>query len=402
MTNPIPAEKVRQAAGILDELDLDGWLTFVRETTETGDPILPLILGQPLTWQSALLITRRGDAIAIVGKYEDDAVRSTGAWAEVIPYVEGIAAPLRETLARLDPASIGINVSESDVKADGLTVGLHRVLLGHLEGTPYRDRLTSAERAAGALRGRKTPSELARIEAAIAAGDAIFEQVARDAAPGTTEAEVARRMHALADEGGMETAWEREQCPIVTTGPGSMVGHGIPSDTLAVRRGMVFHLDFGVRRDDYCSDIQRCWWVPRAAGDDAIDPIVTRCFDAVRDSIRAAFAALRPGAVLHEVDAAARSTLVGRGFPEYGHATGHQVGRAAHDGGGVIGPRWERYGDATSRTAEPGEVWTLELGVDLEDHGYLGLEEMVVVEQDGCRWLSTPQETLPVLPAAAG
>jgi len=140
--------------------------------------------------------------------------------------------------------------------------------------------------------------------------------------------------------------------------------------------------------------------VPRTPGETAVDPEVSRSFEAVRDSIRAAFDALRPGAILHEVDAAARSTLVGRGFPEYRHATGHQVGRAAHDGGGVIGPLWERYGDAPRRTAEVGEVWTLELGVELEDHGYLGLEEMIVVEPDGARWLSTPQTALPVLPAA--
>ena len=49
----IVQQKVDQAVGVLSELNIDAWLTFVRETTETGDPILPIILGQPLTWSSS-------------------------------------------------------------------------------------------------------------------------------------------------------------------------------------------------------------------------------------------------------------------------------------------------------------------------------------------------------------
>jgi Xaa-Pro aminopeptidase len=394
----IVQQKVDQAAGVLADLNIDAWMTFVRETTETGDPILPIILGQPLTWQSALIVTGAGDRIAIVGKYEDDAVRSTGAWSEVVPYTKGIKEPLIETLTRLGPAQIAINYSLDDVKADGLSHGMHELLLQHLDGTGFADRLVSAEEIIRAVRGSKTPGEIDRMKAAIATTDEIFDAVAAFAKPGVTERAIWKFMHDELAKRGIGPSWEAAMCPIVTTGPESMVGHGLPSDTLTISPGGIFHLDFGVCQDDYCSDLQRCWYVPEP-GETTVPDTVLRAFDSVKGAIDAAAAVLKPGACGHEVDAAARSTLIDAGYPEYQHATGHQVGRAAHDGGAVLGPKWERYGQTPDYPIRPGQVFTLELGVENVDgkRGYLGLEEMVVVTENGIDWLSDRQTTLSLL-----
>jgi len=88
-------EKLAQAVSILEALQVDAWLSFARETEEGGDPILPLILGQTLTWQSALVVTRSGERVAIVGKFEDESVRASGVWAKVVPYVQSIREPTR-------------------------------------------------------------------------------------------------------------------------------------------------------------------------------------------------------------------------------------------------------------------------------------------------------------------
>ncbi len=52
--NPI-REKVAQATQILNEFDVDLWLTFVRETTLSPDPALELIADVDVTWSSAFL-----------------------------------------------------------------------------------------------------------------------------------------------------------------------------------------------------------------------------------------------------------------------------------------------------------------------------------------------------------
>jgi hypothetical protein len=144
-------EKVDQAIGILREKGIDLWLTFVQETIAHGDPVLPLIFGdEDLTWQSALILTRSGERIAIVGQLDAEMVRCDGIYSTVIPYHESLRPDLLQLLERLKPRQIALNYSTSDVLADGLSHGLYQVLTGHLEGTPFAARIISAEEVIGA------------------------------------------------------------------------------------------------------------------------------------------------------------------------------------------------------------------------------------------------------------
>lgn len=384
------AEKVQQAIGILSETGVDAWLTFVRETSAQADPVLPLIFGDgTLTWQSALILTRGGERIAIVGRFEADAVRRGGVYETVIPYDESLRPALRETLARLDPGQIAINTSTNDVYADGLTHGMYQLLADYLADTPYAGRLIPAERIIAALRARKTPAEIGRIRAAVETTRLIFERTAAFIRPGLTEREVADFMHRQMTELGVRPAWDYDGCPAVNSGPDSPVGHGAPGD-IALAPGHLVHMDFGVRQDAYCSDIQRVIYLLRPGEVEPPEP-VRRGFAVVRAAVEAAVAAMRPGVTGLEVDAAARRVVTDAGYPEYKYATGHGLGRNAHDGGPLLGPLWERYGDTPRRTLEAGHVYTVEPGVAVPGYGYIGLEEDVLVTEDGAIYLGEPQ-----------
>jgi Xaa-Pro aminopeptidase len=383
-------EKVEQAIGILKEKDVDLWLTFVRETSASGDPVLPLIYGDTgLTWQSALILTRTGERIAIVGRFETEAARSIGAYPTVIGYDESLRLELLPILERLDPARIALNYSADDVLADGLSHGLYQVLMGYLHDTPYANRITSAEAIISALRGRKTPGEISRIKSAIETTRQIYRRAFSYIQPGMTEIEIGKYMQDQLEEFGVGPAWHVGHCPTVNAGPDSPVGH-VGRTEQRIERGQLLHFDFGVKQDGYCSDIQRVVYLLARDEDQPPEP-VQRGFDTIVRAVQAAVNAMKPGVLGKDVDAEARQVVTGAGYPEYKYATGHQVGRLAHDGGGILGPTWERYGDSPYQALEAGQVFTVEPGLAVPGYGYIGLEEDVLVTETGAEFLGEPQ-----------
>ena len=389
-------EKLDQGVEILREQDVDLWLTLVRETLLTPEPSLDLIAGTYCAWQGAFLISRTGERMAIVGRFDAPNVEELGAYSEVVGYDQSLRPALLSAIERLEPRSVALNYSESDPAADGLTHGLWLVLQETLAGSPYADRLISSEQIVNALRGRKSAAEVARIRGAMEATEEIFEKVTSKLQPGMTELEIAALMHAEVASRGLGYAWGREHCPAVNAGPEKEVGHTAPGE-LRTRRGELLHVDFGVQRDDYCSDLQRVWYF-LDEGETIAPPDVMRAWDALWASVDAGAGVLRPGIVGAEVDAAARENLMAAGFPEPMYALGHQLGRTAHDGGTLLAPRWDRYGSAPLGIVEEGNVFTLEFGTAVPDRGYIGLEEDVLVTADGIEWLSTPQRELWLVP----
>jgi Xaa-Pro aminopeptidase len=385
-------EKVHQAIDILQEKEIDLWLTFVRETVAGGDPMLPLIYGHDLTWHSALILTRSGERIAIVGRYEATAAERTGAYPTVIAYDQSIRRDLMETLERLDPETIALNFSVSDAHADGLSHGLYQVLMGYFSGTPFAERVVSAEEIISAVRGRKTPTEIACIKAAVETTEAIYRRTFEQIQVGMTERQIAALMHEQVAELGLQTAWEAGHCPAVDSGPDSAVGHVGPTD-IQVAPGHLIHFDFGVRQDGYCSDIQRMVYV-LAPGEQAPPEPVQRGFNTVVQAIQAAARAIRPGVLGRDVDRVAREIVTRAGYPEFLYGTGHQVGRSVHDGAALLAPEWERYGIMPSYPLEAGQVFTVEPGLAVPGYGYIGIEEDVLVTEEGAVFLSAPQTEL--------
>ena len=392
MNNLIFKEKIDQAISILEEKDIDMWVTFVRESSINHDAALDMIVGVNSTWQAAFIINKDGDTTAIIGDMEEENFKKTGLYKNIIGYLKSIREPFVEYLKKKDPKKIAINYSKNSVLADGLTYGMYQILLDHLEGTGFSERLISSEEIISALRGRKSSTEMNIMKEAVDETLKIFDQVTGFLKPGMTEIEVADFVRKLTAEKGFEYGWEETHCPAVFAGPNPNGPHMGPSDK-KIEKGTLVNMDFGILFKGYCSDLQRTWYILNDGEEKAPEP-VQKGFEVIRDAIQKVANKLKPGVKGVDMDSIARSYIIENGYPEYPHGLGHQVGKTVHDGVAGLFPSWERYGNSPFMDLEEAQVFTIEPRLPVEGFGVSTLEEEIYLTKDGCEFISKPQKEL--------
>jgi len=392
ITEILIKEKTEQAVKILNENKIDCWITFTRESEICGDPSLVFLAPGHVTWHSAFIISASGRKKAIVGLYDQKAIEDLGAYESVEGYVTGIKIPLQEYLKELKPEKIAVNYSRTSEICDGLTHGMYLTLYEILEEIGMEKRLVSAEKIVSALRERKSPVEIRAIKKAIEHTEEIFALVKDYIRPGKTEKELAEFMLTEVKKRGLVTAWGQSTCPAVFTGPDTAQAHYSPTER-RVEPGHILNMDFGVKVENYCSDMQRTFYILEE-NEKEIPAEVRQGFETIVLAIEMARKAMRPGVKGVEIDSVARKIITEAGYQEFPHALGHQVGRFAHDGTALLGPAWEKYADKPFRTLEAGMVFTLEPRLTVPGRGVITIEDMVVVTESGAEFLSHPQKEL--------
>ena len=392
MNNEIFGEKIQQAIKILNEKDIDMWMIFVRESSTVHDPSLDMIIGGNWTWQTAFIINRNGETTAIVGSLEEDNIKRAGTFKNILTYLKSIRETLVDYLKSKNPSKIAINYSKNSVLADGLTHGMYNILLEHLDGSGFRDTLVTSEEIISALRGRKSHTELSIMKEAIKETIKIFDETGEFIRSGVTEIEIADFMKKKVKERGFGLAWEDDHCPAVFTGPEAGGAHSGPTNN-KIEKGHIVNIDFGIEYKGYCSDLQRMWYILKD-GEAKAPAQVQEGFEIIRDAIQKVADQLKPGVIGCEMDDIARNYIIEKGYEEYPHGLGHQVGRNVHDGGVGLFPRWERYGDTPFMKVEEGQIFTIEPRLTVKDYGTATLEEEVFVTNKGCEFISPPQKKL--------
>ncbi len=245
------------------------------------------------------------------------------------------------------------------------------------------DLLVATSRPVEALRLIKNDTEVAALRAACAAADTALAGLLADGGlrPGRTEREVARDLEArMVAAGAAGPSFET----IVATGANSAVPHHRPTGA-QLRRGDLLKLDFGALVDGYHSDMTRTVVLGEPAG------WQQELYDLVAAAQAAGRAALRAGADVRDVDAAARDVIVRAGHgAHFVHSLGHGVGLQIHEA-----PALSQFGVGTLAS---GMTVTVEPGVYLADRGGVRIEDTLVVSDGEPELLTQTTKDLVVLP----
>jgi Xaa-Pro dipeptidase len=239
----------------------------------------------------------------------------------------------------------------------------HRVTVDELDVLIGLAEKVELVRAAGLiedLRVVKDDDEIEALRMACAAADRALADLIEDGGlgPGRTEREVARDLeNRMLDHGAAGPSFES----IVATGANSAVPHHRPTDAV-LATGDLVKLDFGAMVDGYHSDMTRTFVLGAPA------EWQRELYDLVAAAQAAGRAALRPGAEVKDVDAAAREVVeaAGRG-EEFLHGLGHGVGLEIHEAPALAKTGEGRLSAGMAVTVEPGVYLSGKGGVRIED-----------------------------------
>lgn len=352
--------RIRELQTLLVELDADAlYLAFL--------PDIRWACG--FTGSNGLLIVRRDSAHFLTdGRYKIQASAEVSA--------ANVHAPGYDLIGHVADAGLLDGVNDVLYQSDHLTVSKLTELGDRLPDVEWRGKKDLLVR----LVASKQPFEIDRIRAAQRLTEEVFSQLLDWIRPGLTEREIAAEIvYRHLRKGAEHMSFE----PIVASGPNSALPHAGPTDRI-LEKGDVLLLDFGGVLDGYASDMTRvvALGVP--------DPEARDVYDLVHEAQERAIANARAGMASKDVDALARDVVREAGYGEaFPHSLGHGVGLQVHE--------WPRISSVADYALPPHCVVSIEPGVYLPSRFGIRIEDLVVLDDEGCENLTEASKSWTIL-----
>ena len=388
----IDKEKLPIIYQALKENQIDAWLIIGRESIMKSEPILPVLGDIDFIIDTALIFTQE-KFIAIVSPLDHETYTRISGEDEAYKYHKDLDEEILKVLNKIRPHTLALNYSSTDSAADGLTLGMYKRLEAVFSKLDFQIETVSSFPIVNDVRGRKTSSQIEKISHCAIKADKYLRSVPDICTKNTSSLDIFNYLHDVAYQEGYGMSWADSQCPGVSVDPNVPAGHmGIISTPIVP--GYLINIDYGVSKDGYCSDIQRMYYVLKENETDAPEE-VKKAFYLVRDAVREAKEFMKAGVTGFQVDQIARHKIVDEGYDSWNAALGHQVGHQTHDGGTILANRRPRYNkkELIDTPLKVGNVFTIEPSIKTK-WGKIGIEEDVVITENGTEWLVEPQQEL--------
>ena len=317
-----------------------------------------------------IVLVTPGEVVYITdSRYIEAAQKTvTGATIHVVGQGRGYISFLNEAIDRLGLKTLGVEeryLSLADYRR--YESDLHAQLV------PAGDLLLE-------LRAAKDDYEIDCLIQAQRISERAFHAILPFLKPGVTEREVAAKLtYDMLRFGASKNSFD----PIVVSGPNGSLPHGVPGDR-AIQAGDFVTMDFGCIWGGYCSDMTRTVAVGQPSEE------MVKVYELVLKAQLAGIAASKAGAPGKDIDAAARKVIEDGGYgPYFGHGYGHSVGLEIHEGP-----------NANTREETPmpvGAVVSAEPGIYLPGKFGVRIEDMVIMEENGCQNITKAPKELIIL-----
>jgi Xaa-Pro aminopeptidase len=227
--------------------------------------------------------------------------------------------------------------------------------------------LVPLEHVFSSYRAIKSEEELFAIKRACNIGDQVLKDITPYIHPGQTEKEIAWLMERSIREG---YAGELAFDPIIAVDAhGASAHYNTKKGEGTIRDGSLLLIDFGVKAHNYCSDITRMVGV----GD--VEDEIKKTYSCLLDAQKKTIEFGQTCTSLKDIDVYCRSQLEKHSLPNYSHSTGHGIGLEVHES--------PRISPVSTDVKQPGQVFTIEPGIYIQNKWGMRIEDTVVIYTQG-------------------
>lgn len=303
-------------------------------------------------------------------------VITDGRYAEAAGKIKGFDLAGRTTTRSvsqiLEELSQKYKLTKIGFEEENLSFLEHKVLSRKIKGV----KLVSTGKYLAHLRILKNENEIQAIKSACKITDAAFTHILRYLKPGVTEKEIALELEFFIKKKGGELSFPS----IVAFGANSSVPHHSTGNKRLVLKDKFILLDFGVKKDQYCSDMSRTVFIGK------VDEKLIKMYQTVLDSQQKAIEKIAVGKRAGEIDQVAREYIIGQGYPSIPHSLGHGVGLEVHESP-TLAPK-------SRDLLKPGMVFTIEPGIYIPGLGGVRIEDDILLTKSGPQILTRSSKAI--------
>ncbi len=228
------------------------------------------------------------------------------------------------------------------------------------------------------LRIIKEKDEILKIKKACKIGDETFKDILGKIKKGISEKEIALEIEFSIKRKKADISFP----PIVAFSKNSSIPHHVPTfkSKLSAFNSIVL-LDFGVKFENYCSDMTRTVFIGRV--NDKFKKIYNTVLSAQKKTIEFIQSSIvnnKSSILANKVDDIARSYIIKQGFNTIPHSLGHGVGIEVHEP--------PRLSPNSKEMLKQGMVFSVEPGIYIPGFGGVRIEDLILIRKNNIELLT--------------